>query len=139
MHENAPDGPAPETTRAHLRQLRLALLRLHKTLLDAERDAYEQARGRVNAGELLQLVIHDQQFAWLHAVSELVVRIDELLDADEPATMAEADALLAQSRALLRPAEEGDEFGRKYFAALQRDPSIVLAHREVTRILAGGS
>ena len=40
--------------------------------------AYELDRGRVaSAGHLLQLVINDPWFAWLHALSGLIVRIDE--------------------------------------------------------------
>jgi hypothetical protein len=111
------------------------LLRLHKALLDDERLAYERVYGQVTGGELLQLVINDEQFAWLHSISELIVRIDEMLDAEEPVTSADAETLLTQTRALLRPAEEGTDFERKYYAALQRDPDIVLAHREVTKIL----
>lgn len=139
MKETANEGPASEEARARLREVRLALLRLHKILLDAERDTYERAHGRVTAGELLQLVINDEHFAWLHAVSEIIVSADELLDADEPATEAQAGALFAQARSLVRPDEGGGEFGRRYFAALQRDPSAVLAHREVVRSLAEGS
>jgi hypothetical protein len=122
-----------------MRELRLGLLRLHKTLLDAERDAYERVHGQVTGGELLQLVINHEQFAWLHPISELIVRIDEMLDADEPATAAAAEALLAGARSLLKPSEAGDGFGQKYFAAIQREPDVVLAHREVTRILSAGA
>jgi hypothetical protein len=129
------DGPAPESTLTRLRELRRLLLRLHKALLDTERAAYEQAFGRVSTGELLQLVISHEQFAWLHSISELIVRIDELLDAQEPAKVSDAESLLAQATSLLRPSETGDEFERKYYAALQREPDAVLAHREVTKIL----
>jgi hypothetical protein len=88
---------------------------------------------------MLQLVINHEQFAWLRPVSELIVRIDEMLDADEPATEDDADALLAQARALLKPSESGGGFGQKYFAAIQRSPDVVLAHREVTRLLSAGA
>jgi hypothetical protein len=117
-----------------LSEVRGALLRLHKILLDAEREAYERVYGQVTSGELLQLVIGHEQFAWLHSVSELIVRIDELLDADDSAADG-AEALLAQTGQLLRPSEEGEEFGRRYFDALQRDPAAVLAHGEVTKLL----
>jgi hypothetical protein len=132
---SASDDLAPEATRQRLKNLRRALLRLHKSLLDDERLAYERVYGQVTGGELLQLVINHEQFAWLHSISELIVSIDEMLDADEPATNADAEALLTQTRALLKPSEEGADFERKYYAALQRDPDIVLAHREVTKIL----
>jgi hypothetical protein len=138
MSETPAGGPAPEPLLRRLRELRLALLRLHKTLLDAEREVYERVYGQVSGGELLQLVIGDEHFAWLHAFSELIVQIDELLDADEP-TAPEAESLLTQARALLRPSEEGDEFERKYFAALQRGPDAILAHREVAQVLSDGT
>jgi hypothetical protein len=124
-----------EAARQRLTNLRRALLRLHKALLDDERLAYERVYGQVKSGELLQLVINHEQFAWLHSISELIVSIDEMLDAEEPATDADAESLLTQTRALLKPSEEGAAFERKYYAALQRDPDIVLAHREVTKTL----
>jgi Mg2+ and Co2+ transporter CorA len=129
------DQPAPEPTLRRLRELRGGLLRLHKTLLDSQRAVYEQVMGRVTSGELLQLVINHEQFVWLRSISEFIVRIDEMLDADEPVTTNDAEAALSQARALLSPSEDGGEFGRKYYAALQRDPDAVLAHRAVTRIL----
>lgn len=135
MNNPEPGGPAPEPLLQRLRHLRLKLLDLHKALLDAERAAYEQTHGRVSSGELLQLVIGHEQFAWLHAISELIVRIDEMLDADEPATEDDAQSLLAQTRDMLRPSETGGEFGRRYYAALQHDPAAVLAHSEVMTIL----
>jgi hypothetical protein len=110
------------------------LLRLHKALLDDERLAYERVYGQVTGGELLQLVINHEQFAWLHSISELIVSIDEMLDAEEPMTSADAESLFTQARTLLKPSEDGTDFERKYYAALQRDPDIVLAHREVTKI-----
>ena len=122
-------------TQQTLKDVRRALLHLHKTLLDMERAAYEQARGRVSSGELLQLVINHEQFAWLRSLSAFIVRIDEMLDAEEPVTDDEAKSLLAEARALLKPAETGNNFERKYFAALQREPAAVIAHREVVQSL----
>ena len=139
MNETASGSPAPEHMRQQLRDLRRGLLHLHKTLLDTERTAYEQTYGRVSSGELLQLVINHEQFAWLRSISELIVRIDEMLDADEPATTGDAESLLAQARKLLRPSETGDAFERKYYAALQREPDAVLAHRDVMTILSASA
>lgn len=118
-----------------LRDLRRSLLRLHKTLLDQETAAYEQAHGSITRGELLQLVINHEQFAWLHTISELIVRIDEMLSPKEPALEADAQALIEQAQVLLTPSETGDKFQRRYFAALQSEPDAVLAHREVMQLL----
>ena len=118
-----------------LREVRHALLRLHKILLDDERGRYERRHGQVTGGELLQLVLNDAQFEWLRAISELIVRIDETFEADEPPTHADADELLAQTTRLLTPSESAAGFPGKYFAALQREPAAVLAHREVKSLL----
>ena len=135
MVESSSGDIAPDITLKRLGRLRRVLLHLHKALLGTERAAYEQVHGRVSSGELLQLVINHEQFAWLHSVSELIVRIDEMLDADEPLRTSEAESLLTQARALLKPSETGSEFERRYYAAIQRDPEVVFAQREMMRIL----
>src|SRR5271154_3217386 len=66
--------------------LRLALLKVHKTLLDMERRDYERANGKVTVGELFRLGIDHQQFGWLHNISEFVVRLDETLAGENPVT-----------------------------------------------------
>ncbi|KYC44240.1 hypothetical protein WA1_02860 [Scytonema hofmannii PCC 7110] len=105
-------------------------------LLDTERTTYEQVRGRVSRGELLQLLISDEQFAWLRNISMLVVEIDETLHADEPVTLDDAQSLLDSTRTLLTPAEDGNTFEKKYYNAIQREPDVALANAEITQILA---
>ena len=124
--------------RGTLTTLRRLLLVHHKALLDSERARYDHDVERIqSSGQLLNLVLHDPFFAWLHELSELIVLIDETLDADEPATPADAARLLAQARALLMPAESGEGFRRQYFDALQRDPDVVIAHGAVRKALEG--
>ena len=128
MSANDPQG--------RLRETRVALLHLHKTLLDDEREAYERVHDRIeNSYEVLRLVMHDPWFAWLHDLSELIVKIDELLDAKEPQAEADVEGVLRQARELTTPDENGGEFQQKYFRALQRSPDAVLAHAEAIRIL----
>ena len=99
-----------------------------------ERIDYEKVFGRVTAGELLQLVINHAQFGWLRIISALVVEIDEALNGDELATLSDFEALISQARLLLTsPADE--EFKTKYQAALQREPSVVMAHSTVMQLL----
>jgi hypothetical protein len=129
----------PEALLQQLRDLRRGLLHLHKILLDQERADCEKARGSVSSGELLQLVINHEQFAWLHSISELIVKIDEMFDAEEPMTFENSRLLLGQARTLLMPGESGDAFKQKYHAALQHNPAAVLAHRELTLILSNVS
>ncbi|MBW4612285.1 MAG: hypothetical protein KME21_03225 [Desmonostoc vinosum HA7617-LM4] len=119
-----------------MRNLRNKLLHLHACLLKTERIAYEQVSGRLSSGELLQLVISHEQFAWLHRISELVVQIDEMLCADEPISLEDVQNLMAAARALIIPSEVGSVFARKYYAALQHEPDVVLAHAGVLELLA---
>jgi hypothetical protein len=120
-----------------LTELRNGLLGLHKTLLDSERAVYERDIARItSSGELLNLVINDPWFAWLHALSEFVVLIDETLDAEEPPQGIDAERLIAQAWELLAPNETGRGFARRYFEALQRDPDVVLAHGRMRKVLA---
>jgi hypothetical protein len=116
--------------------MRVRLLNLHKVLLEDAKAAYEMDRGRIgsNAG-LLQLVINDPWFAWLHPLSELVVRIDEALQTDAPAAEADGTVLLEQVARLLSPEQGPVEFARRYYEALQRQPAVIVAHAEVRRIL----
>lgn len=129
-------GPVSAVTRGRLGEVRRALLRLHKVLLDAERASYERGRGSVGgSGEFLQLVLNDPWFAWLRPFSELIVRMDELLEPAQGATEEEALAALGQAAALVRPADGGEEFGRRYRETLQRSPDAVLAHAGLSGLL----
>ena len=125
-----------QATAEKLRGLRTALLGLHKTLLELERDGYERANGKIsNSYEYLNLVMHHPQFSWLRQLSELIVQIDEALDARERPSEATANALIQQSRLLLTPNEAGPEFQRKYYASVQESPAVVLAHAEFAKVL----
>src|SRR5262249_16942817 len=119
---------------ATLRDLRNRLLHLHKVLLEMERQNFERKSGRVTPGELLQLLLNNSQFAWLRIISALVVEIDEVLNGEEPATVSDLEDLLSQAR-LLFTTPGNDEFKINYQSALQREPSVVMAHSAVMQLL----
>ena len=134
-HIPKPAAPEPEGVRQQLQDLRDALLRLHKILIESERVGYEKTVGAIQSpNHFFQLLTSDPWFAWLGPVSQLIVAMDEALDAKEPLTRAAVDGLTNQTRLLLVPSEEGHGFARHYFDALQRDPDVVLAHAETTRL-----
>ena len=126
-----------DPTLTRLKDLRDGLLRLHKCLLDSERAAYEKDVERITTtGQYLNLVLNDPWFAWLRELSQFVVLIDETLDFEEPPTAEGADKLIARARDLISPSEVGEGFARKYYDAMQRDPGIVLAHRDMVRVFS---
>jgi len=129
-HGDSRDTPA----RQKLVYLREALLRLHKTLLDMERRAFEKDHGKISAGGLFRLVVDDPQFSWLHNISEFVVRIDEALANDEGVTNTDAHVAVSLARKIFAPSETGDSFQKKYFDAIQQDPAVVMEHAELAKL-----
>jgi len=133
-HSNLQGSNHDSPAREKLIALRLALLRVHKTLLEMERRTYEREHGYVNAGELFRLVVDHAQFAWLHNISEFVVRIDESLAAKEPITPEYTNVAFSLARKMFVPTESGDAFQKKYFDAIQQDPAVVIEHAELARL-----
>ena len=122
----------PDNTRERLNRLRNGLLRLHKTLLDSERAAYELDVARITStGQYLQLVMEDPWFSWLRELSQLIVQVDETLDEKEALSDAVGNQLISVARELIAPSEGGSGFRGRYFEVIQRDPTAVLAHRDM--------
>ena len=135
--------------RESLGNVRRTLLDLHKALIERERAAYEKGHGPVSPAEMLQLLIRDAAFSWLHPISELIVRVDELIsNANErrrptparPAmtpdqVIAEAEILMVETRHLLTAGDASGGFRQYYDAVLKADPAIVLMHRAVLSAL----
>jgi hypothetical protein len=124
-----------DTLRKRLEKIRVALLALHKALVDSERVSYEQTMGPIKSpNHFLQLLMKDPWFVWLQPLSHLIVSMDAALDAKEPPDDAAVETLLKEAWTLLAPSETGEGFSRHYFDALQRDPNVILAHAEVTKL-----
>ncbi len=117
--------------------IREGLVSLHGALIIAEQATYEAISGPVGSVEtLLDLLQHNPWFTWLHPVSDLLVRIDHLLDDDAfDITDENVAHLVDEVERLLHPSIEGDGFNRAYYEALQRAPDVVLAHFRVRRLL----
>jgi hypothetical protein len=110
------------------RALRGALLVLHKGLLDAQRIQAERIGGRMSAAEALQAAAEDLRFDWLRTLSELVGELDEALWAGET---DQVQAIVVRARGLLEPPDASTSFGARYLEALQSEPAVVFAHRDV--------
>lgn len=126
----------PLNPRERLTQLRNELLKLHAVLLESERAQYDRDIQRIRSSQhFLELALNDPAFAWLRVLSQLVVLIDETLDAEEPVGAAEASRLVRKSLDLLSPAQPDGVFERPYLEALQRDPDVILAHAAALKLL----
>ena len=88
--------------KAQLNRVHEVLLRMHKALIEWEKRRYEGVHGTVGSPYvLLQLLINDQQFAWLRRMSELIVQIDEVVSAKEGVGEEAGEVLLEQVRRLI--------------------------------------
>jgi hypothetical protein len=131
MEKNLKSGEIHE----RLQQVRDALLKLHKTLVDSESATYEKTFGKIpSPNHLLKLLTNDPWFAWLHPLSLLIVSMDEALDEKEPLTADKVNTLVKESSALLVTSETSEGFARHYFDALQRDPDVVFAHADAAKL-----
>jgi len=135
MKKKVSKASEPAGIRQRLTDLRHALLKLHKALVDSERVGYEKTIGQIQSpNHFLQLLTTDPWFAWLRPLSQLIVAMDEALDADEPLTQPTVDALVRQSDRMLVASENDEGFPGHYYQALQRDPDVVLLHAEVVKL-----
>ena len=132
------DAAAATSESAVLREVRSQLLHLHQALLTRERRNFERVHGSVTSGELLQLAINHQQFAWLRTISALVTQIDELFDADDAPANEDVANLVSQTRQLFTSTGD-EEFRSKYQIALQDEPDVVMAHSALMKLLRSNS
>jgi hypothetical protein len=120
-----------------LREVRRAVFRLHKALVDAERGGLERKSGPVSSGVFLQSLLHDPELAWLRPFSGLIVEMDEALAQPEPISREEVRAFIHRVHHLVAAADEGSDLpsGSRYGDASRRDPDVLLAHVELmTRV-----
>jgi len=142
-HDRPPSHiEVPVATATDLRRLdtvRNDLLRVHRGLLEAERNRYEKQHGRIaNNSVFLQLVINDPWFDWLRPMGQMVLLIDERTsDKKQPLGTVEAKTLFEQSLELLKADAEGDAFQRLFFQSLQSSPELAVLVRQVAKGIAG--
>lgn len=125
-------NPTPEPRRQRLSEVRRGLLRLHKALIDSEREQFERSQGPITNAELLQKLIEDPFFAWLRPFSGLIVQIDEALAGEQAVSEADAREFIRRARELVA-VDEGDEpTVNRYDLVCRRDPNVLVLHVELT-------
>ncbi|MBX7060718.1 MAG: hypothetical protein K1X52_03605 [Pyrinomonadaceae bacterium] len=102
-----------------LKECRDLLLKLHKTMLDLERELYEGIHGQQSAGQFLNLLLENDDFAWLRRFSLLIVEIDELFDQKDGIAGEDIEAAQRKVGELVRMEGGDDYFVDKYKYALQ--------------------
>lgn len=119
-----------------LKNARNILLKLHKSMLDLERDFYEGIHGKLNATEFLNLLMEDEDFGWLRKFSMLIVEIDEMFALKERVSDEMVGVNLAKVRELIEMIEPDEYFRAKYQFAIQRDPDAAGLHSQLKALLS---
>lgn len=125
---------------ADWRKLAGALRELHRTLLERARRDYEREHlVTLSPGELLKLLTTDAYFEWLRSLSELMVDLDLIRDAeplhqDELATAVRA----AVEHVISAPTtpDLASRFAQYYWPYLHDDPHVAMAHAGVKQAIA---
>lgn len=118
-----------------LKNARNLLLKLHKVMLDREREVYEGIHGPLKATEFLNVLLEDRDFDWLRKFSMLIVEIDEMFAAKDgiPAEMIDANLLKVEE--LIEMREHDEFFKAKYQFSLQSVPAAAALHSEIKLVL----
>lgn len=118
-----------------LKNARDILLKLHKSMVELEREMYEGIHGPQTPGQFLNLLLEDEDMAWLRKFSMLIVEIDEMFDLKEGITAELVDANLVKIRELVAMTETDDYFRAKYQFSLTRSPHAAMLHSELKTLL----
>jgi hypothetical protein len=119
-----------------LKNARNLLLKLHKSMLDFEREIYEGIHGRQSATDFINLLIEDEDWAWLRKFSMLIVEIDEMFASKTGFEPGMIDANLQKVRELAEMKEPDEYFRAKYQFAIQRDPDSAGLHSQLKGLLS---
>jgi len=119
-----------------LKKSRLELLRLHKLLVDIERNNFEDQNGKISSGHYLNLLVNDSNFEWLRKFSTLIAEIDEMLDLDDGYTINMIDKHLSQMRDLLITEAIDEEFNKKFKNILQVSSEVEEKRNEIVKLIS---
>ena len=118
-----------------------ALRELHRALMERARRDFERARMEVmNPGHLLQLLATDPYFEWLRSLSELMVDIDMIRDAEAEIMDELSTAVRPAVEYFItvpKPKDPGHAFAERYWPYVQDDPHVAMAHAAVKQAIAG--
>ncbi|MEI6446424.1 MAG: hypothetical protein WCO96_00930 [Actinomycetes bacterium] len=122
-------------------RLRSALLDLHRELLNGQVIELERATGRkMSPNEVLKAALEDPRLAWLRELSALAARLDqETSTASAEGRPVEVAPIAQRAAELVAPPDPNDSFGSNYLRSLQRNPAVVMAHRDLRALLEAGS
>lgn len=122
--------------REKLKNARNLLLKLHKSMLDSEREMYEGIHGPLTATAFLNVLLEDEDLAWLRKFSMLIVEIDEMFAQKDGIAADMIDANLAKTAELVWMVDPDEYFRAKYQLAIKHDTESAGLHSELRALLS---
>ena len=111
------------------------LLKLHKVLVDYERESYVAFNGPVSPGQFLTQLLENPDLSWLRKFSTLIVDVDEMFAQKDGVGEDAVDIHLAAMRNLVLMETDDLNFRTRYEMALQGDLQAAALHGDVKRLL----
>ena len=118
-----------------LKNARNILLKLHKSMLDLEREMYEGINGPLTPAQFVNLLMEDEDLGWLRKFSMLIVEIDEMFASKVVIPEGMINANLGKVRELVEMTEPDEYFRAKYQFAIQRSPDAAGLHSQLKQLL----
>jgi hypothetical protein len=123
-----------DAAKARLLALANALRSLHRVLAErVRRDLEAERHSVIQPGAWLSMLIREPQFAWLRALSELMVDLDVFLEADPEPADDDASAIRAEVERLIAPSTvpgAESDFARHYWRYVHDEPAVAVVHGE---------
>jgi hypothetical protein len=116
-----------------------ALRSLHRVLAErVRRDVEAREQTVIMPGQWLSRLTGDVEFAWLRALSEMIVDLDVFLDADPGPADDDLASIRADVERLIAPSSvPGTEtaFSSRYWHYVHEEPQVGIAHGKLRQVL----
>jgi hypothetical protein len=114
-----------------LKTLSTRLARIHKGLMDHQMSEREKLTGQsLNPATKLQLLLQDAEFAWLRALSQLMVMVDDGIFQKEPLSEEQVVSLKLEIEKLLFQ-QTHEEFASHFNTLLPQLPNVQAEYEEL--------
>lgn len=118
-----------------LKNARDLLLKLHKSLVDFEKESYVAFNGPVTPAQFLSELLQNPDLEWLRKFSTLIVDIDEMFAQRDGYDQDAVIIHLQTMRALVNMEAVDDQLRIRYQLALQGDANAAAMQAELKSLL----
>lgn len=122
--------------RNDLEAISRALLGIHRSLLNFQKQAMEALSGKqLSPHDVLGLSLGHADFAWLRKLSTMIVRIDEATDDKEADLSNTHKDIITELQTLFNEEVKEVDFKTRLKVALKKDPALCLQIEEFKKLI----